>query len=72
MTVWRGPSLGALTLTANTVPYGRPIEAKWLGPDVVCVQSNLNPIATAAWLVDVRQGRVLSGASLQAPPPRLP
>ena len=72
MTVWRGPSRGALSLTASTVPHGRPIEAKWLGPDVVCVQSNLNPIATAAWLVDVRQGRVLSAASLQAPPPRLP
>ena len=72
MIVWRGASLGALTLTATTVPYGRPIEAKWLGPDVVCVQSSLNPIATAAWLVDVRQGRVLSAASLQAPPPRLP
>jgi hypothetical protein len=72
MVVWRGRSRTSLHLTATTVPAGRPIEATWLSADVVCVQANLNPMATAAWLVDVRQTRVLAAASLQAPPPSPP
>ena len=50
------------------MPVGREIDARWLAADVVCLQVNMNPIATAAWLVNVRQGRVLAAASLQVPP----
>ncbi len=64
--VWRGAHQSSLRLTAKPVPGGRPVEGRWLSPDVLCVQASFNPAAWATWLVDVRSERVLAAGSLQS------
>jgi hypothetical protein len=65
--VWRGAARKSIRMVATDMLQGRMITGRWIGRDLLCVESSFNPAAIATWLVDVRQVRVIARGSLQQP-----